>query len=299
MSVGTTRIIKAPQGLTKTDFKIGSLKMKGISVIDFCFDAEATTGTMFLKDHLLLIVLQGVYTIRYGDQVYKVRSNEMMFLQKSIAIEFEKSGELDSGDGLNGLMFFLKEEILDDFIKLGDIKPTYPESPVPVSVNPVNTCILEYVESLEPYFDNPDEIVEGLVKVKVMELLFHVIDANEQISSQLLQPKRKEWNNIDKVVEENLMNPVSLHDLAYLSGRSLSTFKRDFQVMYNTSPIKWIRNRRLDKAKELLTNTSLSVTDVCFSTGFENAAHFSKVFKDRFGFPPSELKKGSGLKRTM
>ncbi|WP_261376165.1 hypothetical protein [Brevibacillus brevis] len=47
-----------------------------------------------------------------------------------------------------------------------------------------------------------------------MELLFHVIDANEQILSQFLQPKRKEWNNIDKVVEENLMNPVSLHDLA-------------------------------------------------------------------------------------
>ncbi|MFG0217024.1 helix-turn-helix domain-containing protein, partial [Brevibacillus porteri] len=52
----------------------------------------------------------------------------------------------------------------------------------------------------------------------------------------------------------------------------------------------------LDKAKDLLTNTSLSVTDVCFSTGFENVAHFSKVFKDRFVFPPSELKKGSGLK---
>ncbi len=73
------------------------------------------------------------------------------------------------------------------------------------------------------------------------------------------------------------MNPVSLHDLAYLSGRSLS-------ALYNTSPIKWIRNRRLDKVKELLTNTSLSVTDVCYSTGFENVTHFSRVFKDRVGF---------------
>ncbi|WP_245592363.1 helix-turn-helix domain-containing protein [Ectobacillus panaciterrae] len=71
------------------------------------------------------------------------------------------------------------------------------------------------------------------------------------------------------------MNPVSLNELAYLSGRSLSTFKRDFRKIYNTSPMKWIRNRRLDKAKELLTHTSLSVSDVCFSTGFENIAHFS------------------------
>ncbi|MFD1903052.1 helix-turn-helix domain-containing protein [Paenibacillus rhizoplanae] len=71
-------------------------------------------------------------------------------------------------------------------------------------------------------------------------------------------------------MEENFMNPVSLNDLAYLSGRSLAAFKRDFQAIYNTSPLKWVRNRRLDKAKELLAETALSVTDICFfSTGFE------------------------------
>ncbi|WP_255654426.1 AraC family transcriptional regulator [Cohnella sp. REN36] len=44
------------------------------------------------------------------------------------------------------------------------------------------------------------------------------------------------------------------------------------------------------KAKELLAETALSATDVCFSTGFENIAHFSKVFKERFGLPPSEFR---------
>lgn len=87
------------------------------------------------------------------------------------------------------------------------------------------------------------------------------------------------------------MNPVSISDLAYLSGRSLSAFKREFQVTYNTSPLQWIRNRRLDKAEELLTHSNLSVTDICFTIGFENVAHFSKVFKERFGYPPSALKK--------
>jgi transcriptional regulator GlxA family with amidase domain len=46
----------------------------------------------------------------------------------------------------------------------------------------------------------------------------------------------------------------------------------------------------LDIAKEMLLHTSLSVTDVCFSTGFENVAHFSKVFKERFGVAPSTCK---------
>ncbi|WP_260845799.1 AraC family transcriptional regulator [Paenibacillus sp. Y412MC10] len=81
-----------------------------------------------------------------------------------------------------------------------------------------------------------------------------------------------------------------------MSGRSLAAFKRDFQAIYNTSPLKWVRNRRLDKAKELLAETVLSVTDVCFSTGFENIAHFSKVFKERFGLPPSEFRRQLRLK---
>ena len=46
-----------------------------------------------------------------------------------------------------------------------------------------------------------------------------------------------------------------------------------------------------EKAKELLMNSGLSVTDVCFATGFENVAHFSKSFKKKYGVPPSDIKK--------
>lgn len=87
------------------------------------------------------------------------------------------------------------------------------------------------------------------------------------------------------------MNPVSLSDLAYLSGRSLSTFKREFQAIYNKPTFQWIRNRRLEKAKELLVSSGLSAIDVCFATGFENVAHFSKSFKKKYGVPPSDIKK--------
>jgi AraC-like DNA-binding protein len=136
----------------------------------------------------------------------------------------------------------------------------------------------------------PDRINPGLIKIKLLELLFDLADADDKLLFQFLQIKRKEKRHITEIIEENLFNPVSLNDLAYLSGRSLSSFKRDFQSIYNTSPLQWIRNRRLDRAKELLANSSLSVTDVCFSTGFENVGHFSRVFKKRFGISPSMVR---------
>ncbi|MCH5585753.1 AraC family transcriptional regulator [Shimazuella sp. AN120528] len=291
MDVRNSVIVKAPQALSKPPYNQSILKLNGLSVIESCTHTQGAKGSMFLEDHLLLFVLEGIYKVRFGNQEYTVRKNEMLLLQKSIVVEYEKSGDPDAEYKLDYMIFFLAEDVLREFLKMADYKPVYPALLVPVSVHQVNDRLVSYLHSLNPYFKELEKINDGLVKLKLLELLFDVADADEQFLLQFLQLKRKERRDIAEVVEENYMNPVSISDLAYLSGRSLSAFKREFQAMYNTSPLQWIRNRRLDKAEELLTHSNLSVTDICFTIGFENVAHFSKVFKNRFGYPPSALKK--------
>lgn len=284
------RVIKVPHGLTVAPHNQRILKVGGFSVIESCVFTEGKTGSLFLEDHLLLFVLCGTYTVRYGNQEYIVRKNEMVFLQKAIVVEYQKSGESNDDNLLDYMMFFLKDELLTEFIKMADIKNTRPEKSVAVSVKPIGDCLLRYIESLRPHFNSPDKVNETLIKLKLLELLFDLANEDQHIMQQLLQLKQQVRSNIAAVVEENIMNPVSLHDLAYLSGRSVSSFKRDFQAIYNTSPSQWIREKRLLKAKELLTNSCMSVTDICFATGFESVAHFSRTFKDHFGVPPSLYK---------
>ncbi|MGE8080159.1 helix-turn-helix domain-containing protein [Peribacillus loiseleuriae] len=284
------KIAKAPQDLVS----IGLLKIKGLTVMGSCIYSDVKADNMYLQDHVILFVQEGIYKVRFGNQEYVVRKNEMVLLQKAIVIEYEKCGDPDSGV-LDYMMFFLKDELLNEFIQMSKLKHSYPAALVPVTVNPVNDRLQSYFASLKPYFKEPEKIEDELVKLKLLELLFDISDADEKILYQFLQLRRKEPSSIVEVVEKNLMNPVSLNDLAYLSGRSLSTFKREFQAIYNEPTFQWIRNRRLEKAKELLTHSGLSVTDVCFATGFENVAHFSKVFKKKYGIPPSAVKKS--LKR--
>jgi len=50
-------------------------------------------------------------------------------------------------------------------------------------------------------------------------------------------------------------------------------------------PAQWIREKRLLKSKRIIHNTALSVTDICYTAGFENVAHFSKLYKDFFVIP--------------
>lgn len=172
MSVRKRAIVKAPQALIRPPYNQGVLKLKGLSVIESCLHTQGTKGTMFLEDHLLLFVLDGMYKVRFGNQEYTVLKNEMILLQKSIVVEYEKSGEPDSEFKLDYMMFFLKEDVLREFMKLADYNSSYPALLVPVCVHSVNDRLVGYLESLKPYFNDSGKINDGLVKLKLMELLW-------------------------------------------------------------------------------------------------------------------------------
>ncbi len=86
--------------------------------------------------------------------------------------------------------------------------------------------------------------------------------------------------------EENFHSNLGLDEFARLCGRSLSAFKRDFEELYNTTPGRWLLNRRLQHARLLIGSSSLSVSEIAFECGFENNSHFSRAFKEHFGAAP-------------
>nr|WP_255547627.1 AraC family transcriptional regulator [Mucilaginibacter sp. dw_454] len=75
----------------------------------------------------------------------------------------------------------------------------------------------------------------------------------------------------------------------YLTGRSLTTFKRDFKKAFYTTPQKWLTQKRLELAHYQLAEKKRKAADIYLEVGFENLSHFSYAFKKRFGYPPSVL----------
>ena len=97
--------------------------------------------------------------------------------------------------------------------------------------------------------------------------------------------------DIEKTMLENFHYNLKLEEFARLCGRSLSVFKRDFDSLFNTTPFKWIKTKRLEYAKSLLIGSDLSVKQVCYECGFINNSHFVKSFKEKFKLPPYKFKK--------
>lgn len=282
------RIIKFPTAMVTGDYTASSLVLDGGSVIDQCIATAGDKGTFFLEQHLLYVVLGGEVRLTCGKQTCVVRKNEMVLLRRAHSISYEKKG--DEYTGLfESLLFAITDELISDFLTQQHITIPQMTEEFGVKVSPMSERLVAYCWSLSPYFNDPSQTNPGLLRLKVMELLYNVMDCSKNIFRQMLQLRQPVKTDIHRVVEENYTSPISLEELAYLSGRSLSSFKRDFQSIYNTTPAKWIREKRLSKARQMLQSSQMSVADVAYSLGFENSTHFSRIFKQQYGISPSTL----------
>jgi len=85
----------------------------------------------------------------------------------------------------------------------------------------------------------------------------------------------------------NMDKQIGLKDLAGCAGLSLSHFSFQFRASTNQSPHQYMLRLRIERSKELLTDSRLSVLDVGLEVGFRNQRHFATVFRNAVGVPPS------------
>ncbi len=92
-------------------------------------------------------------------------------------------------------------------------------------------------------------------------------------------------------MEANYTFNLSLAEFARIAHRSLASFKRDFKESFDTTPGKWLTEKRLEYAKLMLNTSKKRINEIAGESGFENVTHFSRVFKDRFGLSPLNYRK--------
>jgi AraC-like DNA-binding protein len=152
--------------------------------------------------------------------------------------------------------------------------------------------ITKFIESLYFYFDNPEVVNDDLLELKIKELVLLLVQTKNAESiislfSDLFTPRTL---NIKEVVNNHVFSNLSIEDLANLSNLSLSTFNRVFQTTFNDTPANYIKNKRLERVKELLSASSLSVSEIAYQTCFTDVAHLSRSFKIAFDCSPSKFR---------
>jgi len=134
--------------------------------------------------------------------------------------------------------------------------------------------------------------LSALLPIKIQELFQVLITAPGGHHFEMQLRSLDTHLNPDLVVlmQSHYRENISLEQYAFLANCSLSTFKRKFQQTFKMNPGKWIMQRRLEAAYELLTNSDKNITEIAYEIGFETPAHFIASFKQKYRDTPKQVK---------
>ena len=273
------------------------LKVTDFSCIEYRSSNDARQVKILVTTYLFVVVLSGEKIIHREHGDLHIGAGNAFFARKGAYLFSEI---LASADEYRTLVFCIDDSFLKKFLQA---HPDITGKPGPISKEGIFQILLTpllqaSVQSLLPYFVHTSSHNESLLRLKLEEILLHIIDADSKgrFAAFLCGLQSTRRRNILKVMDEYYNKPLTLEEFAKLSGRSLSSFKRDFRALFQQSPRHWINSRRLEQARMILSSTDTSVSEVCFEVGFENISHFSQLFKKKYGCTPSSVKRqGVGL----
>ena len=280
-----------PYQFFKAEPKYNKLVGDDYLFVEFKCPIEAEEFTAWSECHYIIYVLNGKKKWRTATKIWSILPGESIFVQKGAYFN-----QLDLEEDFCVLMFFMTDDFIKKFIE-DDFKKN-PKALTPSIQNDpirkikVTKSLSVLYQSFFTYLDQEQQTPRKLVELKFRELLLNILsDLTNQAVKDFMLSLAAGQSSLPRIMEENFYYNLGLNEFAKICGRSLASFKRDFQKYYGTSPGKWLVERRLKYAQSLLLETDKTIQEICYESGFENSSHFTRKFRKSFGVAPSKFRK--------
>jgi len=252
-------------------------------VLYSCYTEKSREGESFVPSHVFTHVIAGTMRFRLGNEVLHLNAGDSILLKRNQLVKGTKippeKGEFKS------MSVFIDEPALRAFSEEYHIAPGKPyDGPSYISLQH-DAMYDSYVESLWSYLREPAS--EALTSLKVKEAILLLLRLDTDARNMLFDFNNPARIDLETYMNNNYTFNVDLKRFAYLTGRSLATFKRDFDKIFHTSPSRWLQQKRLQEAYRLIKEHKRRPSDVYLEVGFEDLSHFSFAFKKSFGVAPS------------
>lgn len=243
----------------------------------------------------ILFILSGQGKYRIDDQIYEVSEGDLLILNPHVKHEVLMMEEI----GGSNTHYFVA---MSDFQLKGMEKnflPSHQDGPILHTTGELRQQIFRICSAMEMENSMCRPGRYYMLRAYVVQLLMLLIreqfEPMECMNGYSFESVNKKYvvERILDYFEEHYNEKISLDQIAdnmYLSPFYISKI---FKSETGDTPIRHLINIRLEKAYELLKNGwSGSIQEAAACVGYEDAYHFSKVFKKRYGVPPSKVKKG-------
>jgi AraC family transcriptional regulator, exoenzyme S synthesis regulatory protein ExsA len=253
-----------------------------------CVHEQHFSAEQLIIHHALSIVISGRMELFTPEGSRFFEEGEMGIMRKNTLLKTRKHPAPD-GRPFKSFSIFLTEDFLQRFALQNNIPPQERFTGNPLYEISQESFMHGFFQSLLPYFDNPAFFTSKMAALKTEEAVELLLRLDKSFYTFLFDFNEPFKIDLELFMLKNYLFNIPIIEFARLSGRSLSTFKRDFAKTFGETPERWLKQKRLAEAKNLLLSTSLRPSDVYLHVGFENFSHFSTAFKNYFGYNASTV----------
>ncbi len=266
------------------------LEFEGVQIAAFIESHTQNEHPGYHTNNVLFFVEQGQLNIRVRHKLYTIPEGDFCLVRKFTDLNYFKTWDENVDCAIVNAMLlqdgFIKEAIEE--LNLSKPKKALRE---PVINLGKNSILLGLHNSLKGYVAENEEPDKHLMYLKTKEALLGILKSNPEYLAVFYEFSKPVKAELNEFMKHHITASLPLETLSKLSGRSLSTFNRDFKKVFNTSPHSWLLKERLKKAKSILLTSNKKSSEIYLDLGFKDLAHFSRSFKKEFGVPPSEINK--------
>lgn len=252
-----------------------------------CYFSRSSKGEQFVPEHTLVYIISGSLMMTDNSHTVSFNAGDIYFCRRNNLVKYAKCPP-DRGEYQSISIYFDQQTLRNISLEYGykavqhDVTSAFQQ----ISSSEIGN----YMRSLLAYETILKRTgTDELLFVKQKEAILLLLELVPSFKSVLFDFSEPGKIDLEGFMEKNYHFNVQMQRFAYLTGRSLATFKRDFEKIFNKPPSRWLQQRRLQEAYYLIKERGKTPSDVYLGLGFEDLSHFSFVFKKNYGVAPSKL----------
>ncbi len=249
---------------------------------------KSQSSEHYFPDHALGIMLSGESHYFSNQGTFIMKEGTICLMRRNqLFKKLKKTGP--NGEPPSLISIFLDQDALTRYATENNIRKQIVYKGEAMIDLTGNRFLKAFFDSLLPYIDHPNRFSSKIAELKTYEAIELLLQADDAFQNFLFDFHEPHKIDLETYMNHYYKYNIPLLSFAKLTGRSLSTFKRDFIKIFETTPEKWLQQKRLEQAHYLISKRKQRPSDVYLEVGFENLSHFSFTFKKFFGMTPSEL----------
>lgn len=256
-------------------------------ILDYHATNDKLKNRVVLKKNVFSFLQEGTKGVITGEKTTTINNDQFLIMGGGNCLMTENISE---NNNYRSILFFFDNSILSNFCNNAKISRSKVKMHQAYTTFEYDEYIQQFVNSLIYIMQNNLGQIESLLNAKFEEIMYYLINKKgSDFITNLFSSEITIKENFRQVVEANKFNNLTLEELAFLCNMSISSFKRYFANCYQTSPIKWFLQKRLEYAAYLLKEGKQRPSDIYQEVGFQNLSSFSQAFKQAYNVTPKQF----------